>query len=159
MKIVNFFFLIILLPTFLLAKEINIEALIDKATKEKKHLFVYLHWKDCVYCQEMQMFTLDNENVQNLIKKDFIFQDIDTADNDTVKYKDFHGTAKEFVKYIGFGFPTSVFYDKDKSVAQLFPGIYDEQEFQVILRYISSEAYKKLDYDEYVKKNGIKEKE
>lgn len=94
-----------------------------------------------------------------MIKKDFIYEHINTAYKDTVKYKDFNGTAKEFVKYIGFGYPTSIFFDKDKTIAELFPGVYDENEFAVVLKYISSKSYKTIDYDDYAKKNGIKEKD
>ena len=159
MKIVNFFFLLILLPTLLLSREINIDKLIDKATKEHKHLFIFLHWTDCVYCQEMIMFTLETEKIQKIVKKDFVYEHINTAYEDTVKYKDFNGTAKEFVKYIGFGYPTSVFFDQNKTIAELFPGVYNEDEFAVVLKYISSESYKKMEYDDYAKKMGIKEKE
>ena len=105
------------------------------------------------------MFTLDTENIQNLIKKDFVYEDINTAYNDTVKYKDFSGTAKEFVKYIGFGYPTSIFFDQNKTIAQLFPGVYNEEEFAAILKYIDSESYKSMEFDDYAKKIGLKVKD
>ncbi|MBU0631244.1 thioredoxin fold domain-containing protein [bacterium] len=159
MKIVNFFFLLILLPTLLLSREINIDNLINKASTQNKHLFIFLHWTDCVYCQEMIMFTLDTQNIQKKIKKDFIYEHINTAYKDTVKYKDFNGTSKEFVKYIGFGYPTSVFFDQNKTIAGVFPGVYDEKEFAVILKYIKSGSYKTIEYDDYAKKMGLKEKD
>lgn len=158
MKIVNFFFLLILLPTLLLSREINIDNLINKATKQHKHLFIFLHWTDCVYCQEMIMFTLETEKIQKMVKKDFIYEHINTAYDDTVIYKDFKGTAKEFVKYIGFGYPTSIFYDQNKSVVGLFPGVYDESEFENVLNYISSESYKTMELEEYEAKIGMKVK-
>lgn len=158
MKIVKFLFLLISLQILSYSAEINLDKLIDKATKEHKHVFVYLHWKDCVYCQEMSMFTLDTESVQQAIKKDFTYVDIETSKNDRVIYKDFKGTGKEFTKYIGFGFPVSLFYDKDKSVAGLFPGIYGEDEFLVMLKYIKSNGYKKMEFEAYKKKIGFKKK-
>ena len=104
------------------------------------------------------MFTLDAEKIKKEVKTDFLYTDIETSKNDTVVYKDFKGTAKEFVKYIGFGFPVSLFYDKDGSVAGLFPGIYDEDEFSVLLNYIKTNSYKKMELDGYEKKIGFKKK-
>lgn len=158
MKVIRFLFLLLSLELLSFSAEINIDKLIDKATKQHKHLFVYLHWKDCVYCQEMQMFTLDTEKIQKKVKSDFLYTDIETSKNDTVVYKGFKGTAKEFVKYIGFGFPVSLFYDKDRSVAGLFPGVYSEDEFSVLLNYITTNSYKKMELDEYEKKIGFKKK-
>lgn len=158
MKIIRFLFLLLSLQLLSFSAEINIDKLINTATKQHKHLFVYLHWKDCVYCQEMQMFTLDTEKIKKEVKTDFLYTDIETSKNDTVVYKDFKGTAKEFVKYIGFGFPVSLFYDKDGSVAGLFPGVYNEDEFSVLLNYITTNSYKKMQLDEYEKKIGFKKK-
>ncbi len=158
MQILRSLFLLLTLQILSFSAEINLDKLIDTATKEHKHLFVYLHWKDCVYCQEMSMFTLDTANIKKRIKSDFLYTDIETSKNDTVIYKDFKGTAKEFTKYIGFGFPVSLFYDKDKSVAGLFPGIYNEDEFAVVLEYIKSDSYKKMELDVYEKKIGFKKK-
>jgi len=158
MKIMKILFLLISLQILSYSAEINIDKIIEKANKNNKHVFVYLHWKDCVYCQEMSMFTLDTESVQKAVKNDFIYVDIETSKNDTVIYKDFKGTSKEFTKHIGFGFPVSIFYDKDKSVASLFPGVYAEDEFLVILKYIKSNSYKKMELQEYEKKLGFKKK-
>ncbi len=158
MKIVRFLFLFLSLQLLSFSAQINIDKLIDKASKNNKHVYVYLHWKDCVYCQEMSLFTLDTERVQKVIQKDFYYVDIETSKNDTVVYKDFKGTSKEFTKKIGFGFPVSIFYNKDKSVAGLFPGIYAEDEFLVILEYIKSNSYKKMELDQYEKKIGFKKK-
>ena len=158
MKTIRFLFLLLSLQLLSFSAEINIDKLINTATKQHKHLFVYLHWKDCVYCQEMQMFTLDAEKIKKEVKTNFLYTDIETSKNDTVIYKDFKGTAKEFVKYIGFGFPVSLFYDKDGSVAGLFPGVYNEDEFSVLLNYITTNSYKKMELDGYEKKIGFKKK-
>lgn len=158
MKAMKILFLLLTLQLLSFSAEINIDKLIDKATKENKHVYVYLHWKDCVYCQEMSMFTLDTDSIQKAIKNDFYYVDIETSKNDTVIYRDFKGTSKEFTKHIGFGFPVSIFYDKDKSVAGLFPGIYAEDEFLVMLKYIKNNSYKKMELDQYEKKIGFKKK-
>jgi thioredoxin-related protein len=158
MKLIRFLFLLLSLQLLSFSSEINIDKLINKATKEHKHLFVYLHWKDCVYCQEMQMFTLDVPSIQQKIKSDFLYADIETSKNETVIYKNFKGTAKEFVKYIGFGFPVSLFYDKDGSVAGLFPGVVGEDEFKVVLDFIKTNSYKKMELEAYEKKIGFKKK-
>ena len=158
MKIVRFLFLLISLQVLSFSAEINIDKLIDKATQEHKHLFVYLHWKDCVYCQEMLTFTLETDNIQKAIKSDFLYADIETSKNDTVIYKDFKGSGKEFTKYIGFGFPVSIFYDKDKSTVGLYPGVYAEDEFSIMLKYIKTNSYKKMRLEDYEKKIGFKKK-
>jgi thioredoxin-related protein len=158
MKMMKILFLLLSLQFLSFASEINIDKLIEKASKEHKHVFVYLHWKDCVYCQEMDMFTLHEPAIEKKVKNDFLYVDIETSRNETVIYKDFKGSAKEFVKRIGFGFPVCIFYDNDKSIAGLFPGVYDEDEFTVVLDFIKTNKYKKMDLDEYEKKIGFKKK-
>ena len=158
MNMMKSLFLLTFIYTLSFSTEINIDKLVDQATKQHKHLYIFLHWKDCVYCQEMLTFTLQTDNIQKKIKKDFLYADIETSRNDVVVYKNFKGTAKEFTKYIGFGFPVSLFYDKDKSLIGPFPGVYDEDEFTILLDFIKTNSYKKMELNMYEKRIGFKKK-
>ncbi len=151
-------FLIILTLQFTLqAREINLNTIIDTATKTDKHLFVWLHKTDCGYCESMKEFTLQNDTIKAFIDKNFIYVHINVYEKDSVIYKSFQGNGREFAKKIGYDFyPTSLFFNEKKDLILPEVGYIDneiksnEQRFFTILNYISSKSYKKMDYEDYV---------
>ncbi len=151
-------FLIILTLQFTLqAREINLNTIIDTATKTDKHLFVWLHKTDCGYCENMKEFTLQNDTIKAFIDKNFIYVHINVYEKDSVIYKNFQGNGREFAKKIGYDFyPTSLFFNEKKDLILPEVGYIDneiksnEQRFFTILNYISSKSYKKMDYEDYV---------
>jgi len=149
----------LLLVTFqfnLDAKDINIDTLVQQASKEKKHLFVWLHKTDCGYCENMREFTLQNDVVKAYLKKHFIDQHINVYKDDDVIYKGLKTTARAFAKRIGYDFyPTSLFFDNDANIVLVDVGYMDgsklshEAKFYKMLHFIDTEKYKKIDFDEY----------
>jgi thioredoxin-related protein len=138
------------------AKEINIDLLAKQASKEHKHLFVWLHKTGCGYCENMREFTLQNDVVKAYISKHFIYQHINVSKGDDVIYKGFTTSAKEFAKKLGYDFyPSSLFFDKDANLIFADVGFMDgatlshEEKFYKILHFINSNIYKKMDFDEY----------
>jgi len=141
-----FFFLLLALT--LNARDINVETMAADAEKSGKYLLVWLHKTDCGYCEAMREFTLDNEKVKAVLKKDFVFEHINVNDGDTVSYKDFKGSGKAFAKMTGYSFyPSSLFFDGDAEMIFAAPGYIEEDSFLVMLDYVRSGAYKKMGYD------------
>lgn len=98
----------------------------------------------------MLEFTLDDDKVKSLVKKDFSFTHINVSEKDTVTYKEFRGSGKEFAKLIGHNFyPSSIFFDYDREIVYAVSGYQEEDEFLVTLKYIDSGAYKLMDIDDY----------
>jgi len=156
------FLLILLFQLTLQAREINLDKLIDTATKTDKHLFVWLHKTDCGYCQNMQEFTLKNEVIADFIKKNFIYVHINVRESDKVYYQGFEGSGMEFAKHIGYNFyPTSLFFDKSGDLTFVEVGFLDseslpnEEKFFKILNFISSKSYENSEFSDYkFKYNG-----
>ena len=138
------------LQVTLFARDININKIIEEASKSNKKVFLFLHKTGCSYCNSMLEFTLDDDKVKALIKKEFSFTHINISEKDTVTYKKFRGSGKEFAKLIGYDFyPTSIFFDYDREIVYAVVGYQEENDFLVILKYIDSGAYKLMDIDDY----------
>jgi thioredoxin-related protein len=131
----------------LFARDIDINTITKDSAASKKYVFIFLHRTDCGYCDSMQMFTLDDDPVKKLIEKDFVFVHINISENDVVKYEDFTGSGRDFAEYVGYDFyPSSLFLNSANEIIYAIPGYQDEKKFLVILKYIASGAYKKMDY-------------
>ena len=154
-KLIKAFFIVLMVYIPLQAREININNLIDEAKKEKKHLFVWLHKRDCGYCESMREFTLQNDTVQSFLKKHFIFLHIDVKEKDRVIYDDFVGDGRAFAKRVGYDFyPSSLFFGDDAEIVFGEVGYIDnkipnERRFYSILNFINSNSYKKLEFEDY----------
>ena len=144
------FLLLISIITLSGAGSINIDTLLTQAKQSKKHLLIFLHKPQCSYCESMQLFTLADEDIEEKIKNDFIFVDIDIADSGKVIFDDFNGTKHDFAKSLGFNFyPSSVYIDKEAEVVYGQAGFKDEEKFLKILRYVKSRAYVDVSIDEF----------
>lgn len=144
------FLLLISIITLSGAGSINIDTLLTQAKQSKKHLLIFLHKPQCSYCESMQLFTLADKDIEEKIKNDFIFVDIDIADSGKVIFDDFNGTKHDFAKSLGFNFyPSSVYIDKEAEVVYGQAGFKDEEKFLKILRYVKSRAYVDVSIDEF----------
>ena len=154
--VIKAFLISLVLQLSLHSKEININQIINSTKTSQKHLFVWLHKTDCGYCESMREFTLENEIIKSFIDKHFIFVHINVSENDSVIYKDFHGSGRNFAKRIDYDFyPTSLFFDNNAEIIYGEIGYRDnkitpnENRFFSILNFIKSKAYKSMDYEDY----------
>ena len=142
--------LILLFQSIAVAREINIDKLIDQAKSSNKHLFVFLHKTGCGYCKNMRDFTLDDNAIKKMIEKKFLFVHININEHDNILYKNFKGDGQAFAKYVGYDFyPTSLFFDDVKDISYAVPGYRDEKFFNVILHYVDSKSYQKINFRKY----------
>nr|WP_321267144.1 thioredoxin fold domain-containing protein [uncultured Sulfurimonas sp.] len=149
-KFIYFFLIVLLFYTPLSARNIDINKLINSATKTDKHLLVWFHKTDCGYCDSMKEFTLDDKTVKTLVKKKFLFVHINVYEKDRVRYKDFVGSGRDFAKFLGFDFyPTSLFFDNSNDVIYKAVGYHDEIEFHQVLKFIETKSYLKMDYETF----------
>jgi thioredoxin-related protein len=139
------------------AKNINIDNIVTQAKKENKHLFILLHKKDCGYCESMITFTLDDDKVKDLIKKKFIYIDINISDDDIVTYEDFKGSGHDFAIYVGYNFyPSSLFIGDHEEIAYAVAGYQEEKRFLNILKYVDTASYKTMNLEEFESKYKLK---
>lgn len=106
----------------------------------------------------MIIFTLDDDIIRPMLKKDFFVIDININDKDKVIYKDFTGNGHDFARHIDYDFyPSSLFLDVNSNIIYGAVGYEDENEFLVTLGYIKSKAYLKMNIGDY--KTSLREKE
>ncbi len=150
-KIVNFIRILIFIPYIaLFASDVDFD--IDKsvvdANKTSKYLMLFLHKDNCGYCERMS-FNLDRKNILEAIKKDFLLLDINRDDEEVVTYQDFNGSNREFMKALKIDFyPTILFIDSNSDkIIYAISGYRDSDKLLVLLKYISSKAYKRVDLE------------
>ncbi len=157
--IVSLFLVIIALNSSLFARNIDINTIVKNSIGKNKYLFIFLHRTDCGYCESMQTFTLDDDPIKELIKKDFVFLHINISEDDVVKYKNFTGSGRDFAKHVGYNiYPSSLFLNSANKIVYATPGYQDKDQFLVTLKYVDSGAYKKMDYQTFKNKIGLTKK-
>ena len=138
------------LPLFGLDVDFDIDKILSDANRSKKHIMIFLHKDNCGYCERM-LFNLDDKNITKAIKRDFILLDINRDDDERVSYQGFNGTNSNFIKALGIDFyPSIVFIDgfSDKIIYGV-SGYRDKEKLMVVLDYISSKSYKKMNFEEF----------
>ena len=144
--------LTMLFTPLLLSKTINIDSRISNANKNNKKLLIYLHRDGCSYCNSMEEFTLDDDDIKEFIKRKFNIISINVSLDDDVIYNNQSRKAKYFAKYIGYNFyPTSLFLSKDGDVDYAAMGYKNEIEFLMILEYVLNNRFESIDLDKYKK--------
>ena len=128
------------------ASDVNLDNLVVDAKKTNKHILVFLHTTGCPYCEKLQEFTLDDDDVQASIKKDFIFVDINVKDEGIVTFDNIKLSKLEFAKKIGYPvYPSCLFFDQNGELVYDEVGYKDEVKFLETLKIVSSKAYNNID--------------
>ena len=128
------------------ADDINFNNLVLEAKKTNKHILVFLHITGCHYCIKMEEFTFDNEKVEALIKKDFIFVDINIRDKGIVLFDKFKGNKLKFAKEMGYSmYPSCLFFDQNGELVYDEVGYRDESKFLKTLKEVSAKSYNDIE--------------
>ena len=124
------------------SNDIDLNQLVIEAKKTNKHILVFLHTTGCNYCLKMEEFTFDDEKVEEAIKKDFLFVDINVRDKGLVSFDNFKVSKLKFAKEIGYAmYPSCLFFDKNGELVYDEVGYRDEHQFLETLQLVSSKAY------------------
>jgi len=124
------------------SNDIDLNQLVIEAKKTNKHILVFLHITGCNYCLKMEEFTFDDEKVEEAIKKDFLFVDINVRDKGLVSFDNFKVSKLKFAKEIGYAmYPSCLFFDKNGELVYDEVGYRDEHQFLETLQLVSSKAY------------------
>ncbi|OZA01869.1 MAG: hypothetical protein B7X89_11680 [Sulfuricurvum sp. 17-40-25] len=154
-SISRLFLFIVIINISLFAKNIDINSIVKKSVETNKHLLIFLHRTDCGYCESMLMFTLDDDSVKEIVDKNFVFLHINISEDDLIKYNGFSGNGREFAKHVGYNiYPSSLFLNSATELVYAVPGYQDKYQFQLVLKYVDSGAYKTMGYQSFKKKMG-----
>ena len=150
-------FLILLIPLSIYSKIIDIDRSVLNANKSNKKILIYLHRTGCSYCNSMEEFTLDDDNVKEFISNYYELVSINISLSDKIIYKNKISDGLSFAKTVGYNFyPTILFLDKNTDIEYHSIGYKDELEFILILNYVKDGYFKKSDLCSYKKEMGYK---
>jgi thioredoxin-related protein len=132
--------------SILFADNIDLNKLASEAKKSHKHILVFLHITDCPHCIKMEEFTFDDSKVKQMIKKHFLFVNINVRDDGNVSWLTFKGNKMNFAKHIGYDmYPSSIFLDENAKVVFDEIGYRDEVKYLKTLQFVSNKMYNDID--------------
>ncbi len=111
-----------------------------QAKTQDKNVFLYFYAQWCTYCTQLKKTTFLDEKVLAYLEKNFVSISVDTDQNQKL-------SQTWQVK----GLPTMWFLAPDGSRISSLPGYVDGSQFLQILRYIQTESYDKMSFQDFVK--------
>jgi thioredoxin-related protein len=135
------------------------EEAVSLAQQQNKKVLVDIFAPWCPWCRRLQREVYTDPAVQQYLKEKFIVTRIN-GDDTTASYafKTYKLTPAELAAGLGAqGYPTTVFLAANSDYITRLPGFVDASEFIHVLRFIGTEAYEKLTYQEYVAQQQEKE--
>ncbi len=114
----------------------------EQSTKEQKKVFLHFFATWCSACKEMKSRTFQDPQIINYLNQHYIPIIIDSDKN------------KELAKkYRVRGLPTTWFLTHDKKRISGLPGFIEPKRMLRILKYIATDSYRKMPFNEFKKAN------
>ncbi len=118
--------ILIVVPLLLFALEyLSFQEALQRAKKEHKPIMIEITSSHCHYCKWMEKTTLQDNEVQDFIKKHFIPVRIDVSRERLPGGVDYTMT------------PTFIFMDEHEEVIKKIPGAWKKRDFLQILQEVS----------------------
>lgn len=113
------------------------------AKQDGKKIFLNFHADWCAYCKKMEKTTFRDNAVIDYLDENFVSISVD-ADKE-----------KELVKKFGVsGLPSNWFIEKDGEPVTYMPGYIGPEQLLSILKFINTDSYKTMKYQEFLAKNS-----
>lgn len=131
---------------------------LEKAKKENKPVMVFFTTSWCHFCKKMKKTTFTDDNVYSLMSDSFILAVVDGDSKNKVKVTDKEGTVSEKTEkqisraYGVKGYPTTVFLKPDGATIAPISGFLPADQFLMVLRFISTDAYEEMSFQAFTKK-------
>lgn len=132
----------------------------QKTQPRKVFVDVYTEW--CGWCKRMDASTFSNAEIISYVNENYYAVKFDAETQSTITFK---GKDYKFVPqgYRGYNelaaeilegqlsYPTSVYMDENLNVIFPVPGYREPKEFEQIINYVHSNAYKNKKFEDYQK--------
>ncbi len=168
MKLRSFILIILLLGgSNLLAqnnkvKWYSFEEAVDRSSEDPRPIFVDVYTDWCGWCKKMDKSTFVHPVIVKHMNDNFYPVKFDAESSDTIRFKNYtfvnpnpegrrssHQLAQALLRG-KMSYPSYTFLNEKAEVITVVPGYRDAQEFEKILSYFSSDAYKAKDWNTFV---------
>ena len=121
-------------------------------SQKKVLIFGYAEW--CTYCLKMRKESLPDSSVVDAINLYFIPVQLDGESPDPVVFNGTQYTKNQLARGLQLSsFPTHYFVDAEGGVLGAQPGFIEPDIYALLLRYVGSNAFERISFDEYVELN------
>ena len=118
----------------------NYEKGVFMAGQQDKKVFLYFHADWCTYCKKMELTTFKDKGIIDYLNENYIAI---TVDSDK---------EKKIASRFGVrGLPTTWFLQPDMGKLSSMPGYIDSKRLLTILKFINTESYEKMSYQDFKK--------
>jgi len=134
---------------------------LQKQNPKKVLIDVYTDW--CGYCKKMDAETYTNSEIIKYLNEKFYIVKLNAEMKDSIVYEKYtfvnpnpnqtrstHQLAYSLLDG-KLGYPSTVFLDEKMQRLTVAPGYYNAKNFEIIINWIASEAYKTQTNDDFAK--------
>jgi len=110
---------------------------------------IYAPW--CGWCRKMQQDVYTDRDLVEYVQTNFAYGRLNIDDSNTLHtFQGYTLTSQELGYGLGAeGTPTSVFLTSDGTYIAKCPGYWGKDDFKTALRYVATEAWEELSYEEF----------
>ena len=134
----------------------TIEEAVASASESGKKILLSVYAPWCGWCRKLDTEVYPNEEVLAYLEEHFVLARVDGDDPETKhRFKGYHLNGPQLAQAFGAnGFPTTIFLEADGEYINRLPGYADADVFLEVLRYIGSEAYDEMTFEDYAEQEA-----
>jgi len=140
----------------------TIQEALELNKKKPKKIFIDVYTSWCGWCKVMDKNTFSNPVIAEYMNENYYPVKFNAEGTDTIEYegKTFinkgmgrRGTHEFAIAILQgrLGYPSIVFMDEDSKLLTKQPGYHTPEKLEPLLAFIAEDAYKKTNYDEFIK--------
>jgi thioredoxin-related protein len=130
---------------------LNLDAAVNKAKSQNKHVIVNVYTTWCGYCRLMDKQTFGDHEVASHLRENFVLAKVNGEASSKVHWQGQEMTEREFARAVGVtGFPATYFLKPNAEMLGGVSGYIRTPEFLIYARYVSTRWYEKGKIQQYV---------
>jgi len=146
-------FLYTLLTVSLVANELTwqkFEDALNSAKQDDKTILVSFYTDWCGWCRKMDNETYTNDEVKNLLNKDFVTVKINPEKSGSIDLPNGSISYQQLASELGVrSFPSTAFLTSELLLIDVVPGYYEPSNMKTLLNFMSDGLFKNLSFQDY----------